>query len=121
KFPIGDRFFCSLLGQTHPNRRFMIAGTSKGMTDNVGTATKDLLSDLTLLSSPLLGTIFNTLARHHLSWYDYATAYPLGCTALLYPFNDIVAELRGTTIDQFFADAAAGRLPNFCIVDENFH
>ena len=35
-FPIGDRWFCSLLGQTDPNRRYLIAGTSTGMTDDGG-------------------------------------------------------------------------------------
>ena len=34
-FPIGDRWFCSLLGQTDPNRRYLIAGTSAGMTDDI--------------------------------------------------------------------------------------
>ena len=34
-FPIADRWFCSVLGQTDPNRRYVIAGTSAGMTDDV--------------------------------------------------------------------------------------
>lgn len=119
-FPIGDRFFCSLLGQTDPNRRYMLAGTSMGMTDDVGTSKANLIADITLLNSPLRGTIFTKLAEHNLRWYDYATAYPLGCTALLYPLTDLQAELRGTTIGQFFTDCAAGRLPNFCIVDMNY-
>ena len=33
-FPIAGRCFSSLLGQTFPNRRYLIAGTSAGMTDN---------------------------------------------------------------------------------------
>ncbi len=119
-FPIGDRFFCSLLGQTHPNRRYLIAATSDGMTDDAGKPPDNLIQDLTLLSSPRLGTIFDQLSVHNLTWYDYATSYPLGCTALLYPFDDLSAALRGTTIGQFFADCAAGRLPNFCIVDMNY-
>ncbi|HEU4362172.1 MAG TPA: alkaline phosphatase family protein [Mycobacterium sp.] len=119
-FPIGDRFFCSLLGQTDPNRRYMLAGTSLGMVDDVGTSKANLISDLTLLNSPLRGTILTALAKHNLSWYDYATSYPLGCTAMLYPLTDLQAELRGTTIGQFFTDCAAGRLPNFTIVDMNF-
>ncbi|HEU0191982.1 MAG TPA: alkaline phosphatase family protein [Mycobacterium sp.] len=120
-FPIGDRFFGSLLGQTHPNRRYMLAGTSNGMINDLGKTPDDLMSDLSLLSSPRLGTIFDRLSEHNLTWYDYATSYPLGCSALLYPFDDLAAELRGSTIGQFYADAAAGKLPNFCIVDMNYH
>ena len=30
KFPIGDRYFCSVMAQTYPNRRFLIAGTALG-------------------------------------------------------------------------------------------
>jgi len=33
-FSIAGRCFSSLLGQTFPNRRYLIAGTSAGMTDN---------------------------------------------------------------------------------------
>ena len=36
QFPIGDRWFCSVLGQTDPNRRYLIAATSMGMTDDIG-------------------------------------------------------------------------------------
>ena len=38
-FPIGDRWFCSVMGQTDPNRRYVIAATSAGMTDDGGTST----------------------------------------------------------------------------------
>ena len=30
-FPIADRWFCSVLGQTDPNRRYLFAGTSLGL------------------------------------------------------------------------------------------
>ena len=29
-FPIADRYFCSVLGQTYPNRRYLMAATSHG-------------------------------------------------------------------------------------------
>ena len=31
-FPIGERFFCSVLAQTYPNRRFFFTGTASGIT-----------------------------------------------------------------------------------------
>lgn len=30
QFPIADRWFCSVLAQTDPNRRYLIAATSSG-------------------------------------------------------------------------------------------
>ncbi|MGH3525490.1 MAG: alkaline phosphatase family protein, partial [Mycobacterium sp.] len=119
-FPIGDRYFCSLLGQTFPNRRYLIAGTSAGMTDDFGSSLDSLPQLGTLILPPPRGTIFDTLSAFNLSWRDYATEYPLGATALLYPINDLIAEFEMTKIGQFFTDAAAGTLPNVCIIDMNF-
>ena len=36
-FPLGQRFFCSVLAQTYPNRRFLFTGTASGTiaTNNV--------------------------------------------------------------------------------------
>src|ERR1700751_2000101 len=33
-FPVSDRFFCSVMAQTYPNRRFLIAGSEFGLVDN---------------------------------------------------------------------------------------
>ena len=33
-FPIADRYFCSVLGQTFPNRRYLLAATSIGQIDD---------------------------------------------------------------------------------------
>ena len=33
-FPIADRYFCSVLGPTFPNRRYLISATSLGMIDD---------------------------------------------------------------------------------------
>jgi phospholipase C len=113
-FPIGDRWFCSLLGQTDPNRRYVIAGTSAGMTDDGGT------SVLTLVV-PAGGTIFNLLDAHGISWENYVTTYPLGATPELFPLNDAWPELfHNKSFNDFFSDAAAGNLPAFSFLDENF-
>ena len=50
-FPLADRWFCSCLGPTFPNRRFMIAGTAHGLID-------DLPWDL--VDYPEAGTIFDS-------------------------------------------------------------
>jgi phospholipase C len=107
-FPIGDRYFCSVLGQTFPNRRYLIAGTSIGMVD-----------DTTPTGLPPAGTIFNLLNRHGISWRDYYSDLP---TAGLFPpllgAKDVAPNL--VHINEFYADAASGNLPGFAIVDPNF-
>jgi phospholipase C len=113
-FPIADRWFSSVLGQTYPNRRYAIAATSAGMTDNSGT------SDLSLLV-PAAGTIFNRLDAHGISWENYVASYPAGATPELFPVNDAVTEGRHhKPFSQFFTDAAAGTLPSFSFLDPDY-
>ena len=52
-FPVCDRYFCSVLAQTYPNRRFLMAGTSLG-----------LLSDTLPTDEPPNGTVFEALTAH---------------------------------------------------------
>jgi phospholipase C len=147
-FPVADRWFCSCLGPTFPNRRFLISGTAHGLID-------DLPWDL--VDYPDAGTIFDSLSRHDISWVNYHNVRPplvvlkrllggpglvffrrltaLGrwipgvteavrgnksYTADLYPLGlaGAVRHLRRTP--RFFADAAAGTLPAVSIVDPDF-
>jgi hypothetical protein len=50
-----------VLGETDPNRRFLIAGTSAGMTDDIGTSPGNGIPDAAL-PEPANGTIFNRLS-----------------------------------------------------------
>ena len=119
QFPIGDRWFCSLLGQTDPNRRYLIAGTSAGMVDDIGTSVGNLLPDASL-PLPGNGTIFDQLTAHGISWCDYCASFPLGATAELYPIDDAINLVTKKPIADFYTAAAAGTLPSFCIVDPDF-
>jgi len=147
-FPVADRWFCSCLGPTFPNRRFLVSGTAHGLID-------DLPWDL--VDYPPAGTIFDSLTRHGISWVNYHNVHPaLGVfkrllggsglaffrrlasvgrwlplvvnavrgnksyTADLYPLGlaGAVRHLRST--QQFFADAAAGSLPAVSLIDPDF-
>ena len=55
-FPIADRYFCSVLGQTFPNRRYLLAATSLGM-----------VNDTLPSGYPARGTIFDLLDAHHIA------------------------------------------------------
>src|SRR5215472_4617408 len=61
-FPIADRYFCSVLGQTFPNRRYLMAATSLGMIN-------DGVPDP--LQYPANGTIFDRLHKIGVSLADY--------------------------------------------------
>jgi phospholipase C len=113
-FPIADRYFCSVLGQTYPNRRYLISATSIGQTDD----TEPALTDY-----PANGTIFDALDAAGVTWKDYYSAtadtpYP---TIALYPklYLDNVGT-RAVPIAGFFTDAAAGTLPQFSLVEPNY-
>jgi phospholipase C len=120
-FPIADRWFGSMLGQTDPNRRFLLAGTASGMTDDLSASSLDL-QDAMLAVPAANGTIFDRLTAFGISWADYASGFPLGFTPELFPVNDAAIVLGSTkrSSDQFFTDAATGRLPSFCFMEADY-
>ncbi len=120
KFPIGDRWFGSALAQTDTNRRFLIAATASGMTDDIGGSPGNLVPDASL-GAPANGTIFERLSLAGISWTDYCQSFPTGATMELYPSNDgIYSTTNVKPIDQFFTDARTGALPSFSLLDPNF-
>jgi phospholipase C len=119
-FPVGDRWFGSVLAQTDPQRRYLIAATSTGMTDDIGTSIGNLVPDASLVL-PSNGTIFERLDAAGVSWVDYYTSFPTGATVELYPVLDTVSALVHTKpIAQFFADARSGTLPAFSLLDPDY-
>ncbi len=109
-FPIGQRFFCSTLCQTYPNRRFFFAGTASGAINDKAYA---------LITPAANGTIFDRLDAHHIRWRAYAD--PLASDLILPNVRNNKSQAGNIgTIDQFTADAAAGRLPQFTFIDPNY-
>ncbi|HZR81178.1 MAG TPA: alkaline phosphatase family protein [Candidatus Binatia bacterium] len=108
-FPLCDRFFCSVLAQTYPNRRFLLAGSAGGI---ISTTTAALQAP-----EPPNGNILQTMNDHGISWRDYYTDLP-GVGVLLETTGRNVDKLK--SIDSFFDDAASGSLPDVSFVDPNF-
>jgi len=108
-FPLGDRYFASVLAQTYPNRRYLMAATSWGQV-------ADPLPSLTDPPPPN-GTIFDRLDDHHIQWRDYYTNLP---TTFLVPSLAARAKQSIVPIAQFYADAAAGTLPGFSVVETEY-
>jgi len=107
-FPIGDRYFCSVMAQTYPNRRFMIAGTALGnvRTDGSGISHTDAPN----------GTIMDRLDAHGITWRDYYPDVP--SVALFLPeWTNNMNDGKVVKFEQFYTDAANGTLPAVSIVD----
>ncbi len=107
-FPIADRWFASVPGQTDPNRRYLFAGTSLGEVADV------FPDDL-----PPNGTIFDSLNRHGATWKNYFSNLPsIGVWLPLLSQPSITTHMA--RIDAFFVDAAAGDLPQFTFLEPNY-
>ena len=105
-FPIGDRYFSSVMAQTYPNRRFLIAGTALG---NISTD----VTGISKVDAPN-GTIFDRLNEHGISWKDYYADLP---TCALFEPVFLNNRTKAVHMTEFFADAASGSLPAFSLVD----
>jgi phospholipase C len=148
-FPLAARWFCSCLGPTFPNRRFMIAGTAHGLIDDL---------PFGMIDYPPAGTIFDLLSAHDISWANYhmlsaariswrrishagalnplrllggfvaalipatvpALLAKLQVTADLYPLGFLRSVNHLRSMDAFRRAARLGRLPAVSIVDPDF-
>lgn len=98
-FTTCDAYFASVMGPTWPNRFYLHGGTSHGVKD----------------STPIPGfkSIFDVLALAGIPAINYFSDVPWATAAY--------GKLLGLAhISQFFAGAAAGVLPKFCIIDPQF-
>ena len=98
-----------MLGQTQPNRRYLMAATSVGMVDGI-------LPE-NLIPAPA-GTIFDRLDAHRIAWRNYYASFPP--TSYLFLGDAIRDHSSVVPIAQFFADAKSGNLPGFAIIDPDF-
>jgi phospholipase C len=108
-FPLADRWFAPVLGQTQPNRRYLMAATSAGMVD-------DILPENII--PPPAGTIFDRLDARKIAWRNYHASFPP--TSYLFLGDAIRDHASVVPIAQFFADAKSGNLPGFAIIDPDF-
>jgi phospholipase C len=107
-FAVGGRYFCSLLGPTFPNRFYLLAGTSFGHIRNDlpgGTAEFDQRS------------IFDLLDEAGITWKVYQSGVSFSLV-FAYVRNQRAANL--VPVAEFYADAAAGTLPQVSFVDPMF-
>jgi phospholipase C len=107
-FGIGARYFASVPGPTFPNRYFLVAGTSFGHINN---------------TFPPAGgwpqkTVFSELDAAHVTWKIYNSGIPFENLLFKYVHDHSAGHLG--SIDDYYADAAAGRLPHVAFVEPTF-
>ncbi|HLN15815.1 MAG TPA: alkaline phosphatase family protein [Acidimicrobiales bacterium] len=107
QFPIGDRYFCSVMAQTFPNRRFLMGATALGNVATNGTG---------ITGEPPNGTIFDRLDAHGISWKNYYPDAP-SCALFLPVYQRNQHNGKVVHFEQFLADAASGNLPAFSMID----
>jgi phospholipase C len=106
EFTVCDRWFCSVLGPTFPNRFYLHSATSDGRVKN----------DIIPFTKP---SIWDRLDEAGIPWGYYYSDLPF---LALYP--DV--SKRGTDkgqvakLDRYFADASSGRLPRVAFVEPSF-
>lgn len=110
QFALCDRYFGSVLAQTYPNRRFLLAATALGL----------ITTELPSFDEPppAGGTIFDKLDRFGISWREYTAGPP---EVALFPAGLVHRLENVTDINQFLADAAAGTLPAYSLITPHPH
>jgi len=106
QFVVCDRWFASCPGQTHPNRRYLQAGTSVGLVET---------SIDKVLATPDApnGTIWDRLNAYGIPWVDYYYDVP---DIALFPRVFLSNLDKVATTDRFLADCRSGSLPAVSLV-----
>ena len=107
EFVLFDRYFCSFPGPTWPNRLWVLAGTSSGLTE-----TEPWYHDVVGQLFPTK-TILDQIAEAGGTWKVYYNDTPWELwieTIAQHPENS-------QQVDQLFIDAKMGTLPDFAFID----
>ncbi|HXQ75920.1 MAG TPA: alkaline phosphatase family protein [Acidimicrobiales bacterium] len=107
-FPIADRWFCSVLAQTNPNRRYLFSGTSLG-----------LINDRLPSELPPNGTIFDSFNKYGITWKDYYSDNPSPLVYISLAGKPSITD-KFVKMSEFYEDAAAGTLPQFSLLEPNY-
>jgi phospholipase C len=105
-FTTFDRFFCSLLASTYPNREYMHAAQSYGMTDNTMPVSSGGFPDT---------TIFAALAAKGVSSRYFYTDIPVSA---LWGAPGLA---RSGQVQEYYERCASGTLPAVSFVDPAFN
>ena len=110
-FATSDRWFAPLLSRTHPNRMYLMAGTSTGHVYPLAPGAPPLTNK----------TIFELLDENNISWKVYVTNSnspdPLSGTLFsMYAYAHGAGLKNIVAATQFLTDAASGTLPQVAMI-----
>ena len=111
-FTLYDRYFCSLLGPTWPNREYMHSAQSGGVKTNADP--QDAVTGIQQQGLYRWLTIWDLMLSQDLKVTYYFSDLP---------FIGVFGQRYSTIIkpvSEFYVDAAAGNLPNLAFVDPMF-
>ena len=124
-FTAFDRWFCSVLGPTFPNRHYLASGTSGGQQGNclgpglqcsdVGNETGETFEGVSGVGNEW-PTVFDRMTAAGVSWrlyvHDLSVVFTYG--------ERILGSGNIFTFDQYVADCAAGTLPQVAMIEPRF-
>jgi phospholipase C len=109
-FATSDRYFCSLLGPTYPNRMYLAAGTSFGI----------VTTSINTLAPAGVPQVYRALDEKGVTWKVYSKTLP---SVYLFPDYGAAPEqaYHLASAAQFAVDAASGDLPQVAFIDAGFN
>lgn len=112
EFGLADHYFSSVPGPTWPNRMFLNAGTSFGLTANT-------LPDIDAYTFPDNDAVIqDELEKRHVDWKMYSDGPPSVAAVVGFQLTNRWAPREVKfTMNELFADAAAGKLPPVVFID----
>jgi len=113
-FAIADRYFCSMLGPTFPNRFFLLTGTAFGHSDNTYPDGPTQFAQK---------TIFDVLDQYGISWRyytDYSGNFS-GEPGYVSLFHPLLARDRAKigTVADYAKDMSSEHFPTVAFIDAN--
>jgi phospholipase C len=110
-FATSDKYFCSLLGPTYPNRMYLYGGSSYG---SVSTNLTELINNE--LAPPGSPNVFRSMEAAGVTWNVYRSNLP-GNAVFFDTVQDTALSNHYKPIEDFATDAAAGNLPQVSFID----
>jgi phospholipase C len=104
-YTVCDRYFCSVMGPTWPNRFYGHCGTSNGMTGNT----------MPPEGSYAIENVWERLTEIGVDWKYYYTDLPF-----VFLIEGVFDPSSPNYFEDFIAHAEAGKLPSVCWVDPGF-
>lgn len=105
RFSVSDHHFCSLMGETMPNRQYFMSATSNGAKDNPPVISPGMWTQ---------PTIFDQLTAANIPCRSYYTDLPI---SLLYAG---AAAENTVSMNRYYEDAAQGTLPAYSVLEPSF-